>query len=230
MRMIRPTGSSGPNNPRGRGHLLVGEKLSLFQGKVADLLEIRGSAGNGRVRARAAINDLGVTVELGRHGPAVTAVAWASDGLGILDCQHIIARRAVHRGARAQAAWQDEYQVRPDALYGLQDGALGSVADGQQAHHGSHTDDDAQHGQRRAQLVGHKGEQRDADTLSDAHARSTYLLSPHARPPGAAIRGSIASSAATRPSCMRTTRRVYRAISWSWVTRMMVMPRSAFKR
>jgi len=65
---------------------------------------------------------------------------------------------------RAVAAGRDEQHIGPQLLQLLGDEALHAVAHGQQQHHRGDADDDAQHGQQRAQAVRqHRTERLDHD-------------------------------------------------------------------
>jgi hypothetical protein len=77
-------------------------------------------------------------------------------------------------GRRADAALllrprRNEQQIAAQALDLRGHARLHALADGHQRDHGAHADDDPQHRQRGAQLVGAQGAQRHPDAFRQTH-------------------------------------------------------------
>ena len=122
-------------------------------------------------------------------------------------------RRSTAGPAPAGAGRDDEHVVAELGDVGLDLGAR-ALAERDEGDHGADADDDAEHGQQRAQRV--------AADLAQGHEQGRRETS--ARPPLGSRRSST-----MRPSRKTIRRRAQAAMSGSWVTMTMVMPRSRLR-
>src|SRR6185312_5802550 len=97
----------------------------------------------------------------------------------------------------------------------------GALADGDQQDHRADADQDAQGGQRRAQLVGLQTGEGEAEDLAESHRAlpCLTLCCSEIQP-----RSPLRSSETISPSISRIARSACSAMSCSWVIRTMVRP------
>src|SRR5262249_44035129 len=131
--------------------------------------------------------------------------------------------------AGVRAAGEHDDQVRAEALDLLGHAGLRARAHADHGDDRAHADDDAEHGQRAAQLVDPQRAEGDAGALQRVHASASSASRSRSRGisarEAAAARGAaMRSSRTTRPSRKPRARPAWAATSASWVTITIVMP------
>src|SRR5438445_569684 len=135
------------------------------------------------------------------------------DGQGVIPHQVLRSAQSLLHSAHVHAAGHNEEQIAAEILHPRRHRGARAGAQGHHGHHGADADDNTQHGEPGPQGVTPDGPQRDADDRPDHRETSTR-------------RSRTGSSPTMSPSLKCTSREANRATSYSWVTRMIVSPRS----
>src|SRR5881396_3252704 len=122
------------------------------------------------------------------------------DGQGVIPHQVLRSAQSLLHSAHVHAAGHNEEQIAAEILH-------------PRRHRGADADDDTQHGEPGPQGITADGPQCDANDRPDHRETS-------------ARRSRTGSSPTMNPSLKCTSRCANRATSYSWVTRMIVSPRS----